>query len=83
MAQIDGLWRGPIDHVALTRAGFQVELDRCREALELLDRRLADREAEIASLQRDQAEERRERELAWIGRRAAERAIAELDEVVR
>jgi len=83
MAQIPGLSSGPVDHVALTRAGFQVELDRCGEALEILDRRLAGREAEIARLQREQAEERRERELAWIGRRAAERAIAELDEVVR
>lgn len=70
---------GPVDHIALARAGFAVELERCGEAIAELDRRMEDREVEIATLQRQQAEERRERAQAELSRRAAARAIAELD----
>lgn len=77
------LERGPIDHVALARAGFQVELDRCTQAVEELDQRIGERETTIARLQRQLAEERRERDMADLARRAAQRGISELDEVAR
>tara|TARA_R110002020_G_scaffold10801_22_gene41072 strand:+ start:3238 stop:3510 length:273 start_codon:yes stop_codon:yes gene_type:complete len=69
------------DHITIARNGYAGELDCTELAIKIIDLRMENTEQEIARLRRLYAEDRRELEGLLLVKRAAKRAVAELDGV--